>query len=1142
MTPPAKKPAKSWLLYLLAIVLVAIGVCAALIIYLTLIRGPEEVQDISDSELLLSGLNSTTSIPVTTTSTVLITSTVAGTTTGKIEDEETSSTEASTTTTTTTEEPSTTTEVEEIAVPLDVSSILKEKTKDFEVVEKCADIDVLPVSCQHQSSSNYQNAAPSQFQPLHYNLNLTLRDVRNTVFEGNAKLFAQTLETTNGIAIHATRIRNLDTNHIRVVNCDSGETLCVTNVRQVDEVVVIETAQKIDAKTNLRLDINGFISSDSTPHLYKQIPTGKWRVPVMIGSVFEPTSARHVFPAFDNHNQKSTFSVCVSHPPQFSVISNSEVLSNQTSTTCFTKTVPLTAQQLSIVAFDETAHLNYNKSSSDGTFLPEFNIVFNLKSNFRSAQYEWIYGEVSKVMNLMSKWSKFSYPLDKLNIVVAPVATGHSALGVMTLPAQAVAYQKHTSTHETLIKEVIGQWMEGIVTTEHTCFEKALVQYLEWKINEELQIVKKTRKLEIAKIRPRNLNETSDQLRVIRSVQQNDKILCSPRFVEVFYTLDETYGENTVVGIIRVIFEKFAFSTATISDWQNAAETATGRSEAGKLIGEWFARPTKRPILQAVVQPQHVEFTQLTDELWSVPLEISGSNGLHLAVIQDKTQSIPFVSTDYVVIDPSRKSHAFVVYDAETYLRLIRCFGDASRCPSKEIGGAFSDLAAALIANILPVPETQDIPKWKSVFKFMAQQNLVEGTAACCVEHAIQEMRKCSYWDIQDFCTKIAFNSVLTRTRLMFQHFSTFLLTVLIFSPGFIEARRSSSGSGGFSSRGQSASRGSVGQTNTGGGFNNNQGGFHQNTNNGGFNNNNVRPNTNQGNFHPNTNQGNFNNGNNFRPNTNTGFHSGSGLGSSSSSGTFKKALIGGALGAAGGIIAYEAGKAIIRSATDPFNYNGRSYHWDNAQVKQGEFQCSMPLSQLTGQSGTTTTTTTTTAAPGDANASSTTVAPTSTTTLSPDQVLQNVQYSNGERPKTIVWGCKVGRETCCGTDCCPVQNQASNTGRSGGGSTIGTVIFIIFLISLLLCCGCCIGAYCCCRQVFDCFQSDNNGRKDDDYQEDYQNQQNYQMQNYAQPQQQQPFQQPNYQQGGYQQPPNQGYPQGGNYYPPAQYPSQPNY
>uniref|UniRef100_A0A8R1DH71 Prion protein n=2 Tax=Caenorhabditis japonica TaxID=281687 RepID=A0A8R1DH71_CAEJA len=316
----------------------------------------------------------------------------------------------------------------------------------------------------------------------------------------------------------------------------------------------------------------------------------------------------------------------------------------------------------------------------------------------------------------------------------------------------------------------------------------------------------------------------------------------------------------------------------------------------------------------------------------------------------------------------------------------------------------------------------------------------------------------------------------------MFRHLYIGLISLLVLTAGPIEARRATSGGsnsgGGFASRGQSGSRTGVQQGGTNhnqGGFNNNQGNFHPNQ--GGFNNNpNVRPggfnNQPAGGFHPNPNQGGFHNSNN-------GFRPGTGPGSSASSGTFKKALIGGALGAAGGILAYEAGKAIIKSATEPFNYNGRNYNWDNhGQVRSGEFQCSMPLNQLTGQQ-TTTTTTTTTAAPD----ASTTQAP-SSTTPSPDQVLQNIQYADGSRPKTIAI-------------------SAFSSGR--------WIKVIMKVISNL-------------------------------FTDEYSQQQQYQMQNYPpqqqgnyyQQQQQQPYPQGSYPQGSY--------PQGGNYYPPGQYPSQPTY
>lgn len=100
---------------------------------------------------------------------------------------------------------------------------------------------------------------------------------------------------------------------------------------------------------------------------------------------------------------------------------------------------------------------------------------------------------------------------------------------------------------------LLVEWEDFYAINSQIKFQKALIAYVEWKINEELQIVKKTRKMEVSKIRPRNLNETADSVRVLRQIKSQSSNLCSPRFVEVFYTLDETYGQETVIGMIRVV-------------------------------------------------------------------------------------------------------------------------------------------------------------------------------------------------------------------------------------------------------------------------------------------------------------------------------------------------------------------------------------------------------------------------------------------------------------------------------------------------------------------------------------------------------------------------------------------------------------
>ncbi|CAJ0596628.1 unnamed protein product [Cylicocyclus nassatus] len=254
----------------------------------------------------------------------------------------------------------------------------------------------------------------------------------------------------------------------------------------------------------------------------------------------------------------------------------------------------------------------------------------------------------------------------------------------------------------------------------------------------------------------------------------------------------------------------------------------------------------------------------------------------------------------------------------------------------------------------------------------------------------------------------------------MWNRGSILLLVILLANP--VLPRRASAGGGSFQPRGSSGARGAIGQP--GGGFQpGGASGFRPQPAQGGFGGG-VHP---QGGFHPN--QGGFHPQGGFSG----GFRPGTGPGSAASSGTFKKALIGGALGAVGGIVAFEAGKAIIQSATRPFNHDGRNYYFDNnAQVKGNEIMCSMPLSQLQQLNPTTTTTT---AAPGSAGDS--TVAPASTTP-SPDQILNTLQFADGTRPKTITWTCKRGVEVCCGTDCCPapVQNNMAGGNPNHAGST----------------------------------------------------------------------------------------------------------
>ncbi|KAK6061933.1 hypothetical protein COOONC_00397 [Cooperia oncophora] len=98
---------------------------------------------------------------------------------------------------------------------------------------------------------------------------------------------------------------------------------------------------------------------------------------------------------------------------------------------------------------------------------------------------------------------------------------------------------------------------------------------------------------------------------------------------------------------------------------------------------------------------------------------------------------------------------------------------------------------------------------------------------------------------------------------------------------------------------------------------------------------------------------------------------------------------------------------------------------------------------------------------------------------MQPDKVLDSIQYRNGTQPQVITWACRKDVELCCGTDCCPADDDA-------GLSNVGMCIGIIAAIALAVCC-CGVLWYMICngKGGFDGQQPGHVARYDSPYQQD---------------------------------------------------------
>lgn len=87
------------------------------------------------------------------------------------------------------------------------------------------------------------------------------------------------------------------------------------------------------------------------------------------------------------------------------------------------------------------------------------------------------------------------------------------------------------------------------------------------------------------------------------------------------------------------------------------------------MFSAWFTQP-HRPLFSAITESSGVTFTQLTGHLWSLPIEIGGSQGIEkVELLPLAQQTIPFTSDSYVIVDPKRISTALVLYDVSTHAR-----------------------------------------------------------------------------------------------------------------------------------------------------------------------------------------------------------------------------------------------------------------------------------------------------------------------------------------------------------------------------------------------------------------------------------------------------------------------------------------
>lgn len=222
-------------------------------------------------------------------------------------------------------------------------------------------------------------------------------------------------------------------------------------------MLIITLTEIVNIDELLIIDLTHFESViPNNQGLFRDFRDGNW----MIGTLFEKTGSKNLFPAIDEKENRATLNLCLDHPKNVVSKSNmpsiSSIEKNDLIRTCFDKTPPIPSNQYGFIMFDNMDLITNNNTN---------NIEVYIGKHLKHSNFDWIFKEIETVFEKMEELTGKPFDLPKLTVVSSfiDMEATHS-LGLIILKETWFEYPKYKITYINIVRQVIGQWISGILT------------------------------------------------------------------------------------------------------------------------------------------------------------------------------------------------------------------------------------------------------------------------------------------------------------------------------------------------------------------------------------------------------------------------------------------------------------------------------------------------------------------------------------------------------------------------------------------------------------------------------------------------------------------------------------------------------
>ncbi|XP_058791260.1 putative aminopeptidase-2 [Phymastichus coffea] len=287
------------------------------------------------------------------------------------------------------------------------------------------------------------------------------------MFNGKVKIVAKVQRSTKNITLHADQLSNFNITLSNITDKKNPIVLKFSNILPrekynfidivMENLIIAETPISIEITYTgiLNTEMRGFYRSS-----YKTVNGIRW----LAATQMEPTSARRVFPCFDEPALKATFSISVQAPKNYSVISNTELTTKEDGLYKFKTTPPMSTYLVAVIVSD------FKKKS--------FNDSHHKYSVYANPL---VYNQINyalKVMVPMTQWFEkklgHNYSLSKMDMIALPdFSSGamenwglltYRETNLLSDPVRMSSLANIQSIRNVIAHEITHQWFGDLVS------------------------------------------------------------------------------------------------------------------------------------------------------------------------------------------------------------------------------------------------------------------------------------------------------------------------------------------------------------------------------------------------------------------------------------------------------------------------------------------------------------------------------------------------------------------------------------------------------------------------------------------------------------------------------------------------------